>query len=321
MRLRWMKSRTIATFLMIFTIGSIALLPVWAQSKKNTTTVPVRMTVTLEVIGENKRTPEVNREDVIVKQGKDRLEVTGWTPARGAHAGLDLFILIDDASDPSLGSQLDELRAFVNAQPSTTSVGVGYMRNATVEITQNFTTDHSQAAKALRLPIVSIGAFANPYLSVMDLMKRWPATMNRREVIMVTDGIDRFRRGPRNLLFISPDVDSASRVAQRTGTIIETIFTRGVGRLGRNFWAVTNGQNSMAKLSEETGGESFYLGTQNAVSFKPYLDAVQRNLENQYILEFQAIPGTKSGLQAVSLTTEIAGVELSSADSVWVEAK
>ena len=248
---------------MLFAIAFLGLLPLQAQQKTSTTTVPVRMTVTLEVIGENKRMPEVNREDVIVRQGKDRLEVTGWTPARGDHSGLDLFILIDDASDPSLGSQLDDLRTFIDAQPPTTSVGVGYMRNATVEITQNFTTDPSQAAKALRLPIASVGAFAGPYLSVMDLMKRWPAHSNRREVVMVSDGIDRFRRGlgNRGFLYISPDVDSASSVAQRTGTIIDTIFTSGTGRWGRNFWEITNGQNSMAKLSDETGGDSFFLGT------------------------------------------------------------
>jgi hypothetical protein len=321
MRLSLMRSRTTATFLIIFTITCMALLPVWAKDKTTRTTTPVRMTVTLQVLGENKRMPEVAREDLIVKQGNDRLEVTGWTPARGDHAGLDLFILIDDASDPSLGSQQDDLRAFVNSQPPTTSVGVGYMHNATVEITQNFTPDHSQAAKALRLPIASMGAFANPYLSVIDLMKRWPANSNRREVVLVSDGIDRFRGGPRNFLIISPDVDSASSVAQRTGTIIDTIFTRGIGRLGRNFWAITNGQNSMAKLSEETGGDSFFLGTQNPVSFKPYLNEVLKNLESQYILEFQAIPGTKSGLQSVNLSTEVAGVELDSADSVWVEAK
>jgi hypothetical protein len=77
----------------------------------------------------------------------------------------------------------------------------------------------------------------------------------------------------------------------------------------------------MAKLSDETGGDSFFLGTQNPISFKPYLDDVQKNLESQYILEFQAIPGTKSGLQSVNLSTQVAGVELDSANSVWVEVK
>lgn len=74
-------------------------------------------------------------------------------------------------------------------------------------------------------------------------------------------------------------------------------------------------------MSDQTGGESFYLGTQNPVSFKPYLDDVQRALDNQYLLEFEAISGKRSGLQSVNLSTEVAGVELDSADSVWVEAK
>jgi len=304
--------------LVAFSAIFVAIFPLQAQEKA--TTVPVRMTVTVRLLDKNKRMPDVSREDVIVRQGKDRLKVTGWTPAHEGHAGLDLFILIDDTSDPSLGSQLDDLRAFINAQPQTTSVGVGYMRNATVQIVQNFTTEHSQAAKALRLPVASSGAYGSPYLSVIDLMKRWPGHPNRREVIMVTDGIDRARGGPRyrGLSFSTPDVDSASRVAQRTGTIIHTIFTRGVGRLGSNFWEITNGQNGIAKLSDETGGWSFYLGTQNPVSFKPYLDDLQSILENQYLLDFQALPGKKAGLQYVRLSTEVAGVELDSADSVWV---
>lgn len=308
--------------LMFSAVALMGLLRLHAQEKAPAKTTQVRMTATLRVLGDNKRMPEVNREDVIVWQDKDRLRVTGWTPARGDRAGLDLFIMIDDASDPSLGSQLDDLRAFINAQPPTTSVGVGYMRNATVQITQDFTTDHSQAAKALRLPFASSGAYGSPYLSVIDLMKRWPEHANRREVIMVTDGIDRARGGPRyRLSGINPDADSASSVAQRTGTIIHTIFARGVGRRGSNFWEITNGQNGIAKLSDETGGESFYLGTQNPVSFKPYLDDLQRALDNQYLLDFRAVPGKKSGPQYVKLTTEVAGVELNSADSVWVEAK
>jgi len=285
-------------------------------------TVPVHMTVTLDLLGEGKRMPEVNRDDLRVTQGKDSRSVTDWVAACDNQAGLDLFILIDDASDASLGVQLADLRAFVNSQPSTTSVGIGYMRNATVEITQNFTDDHAAAAKALRLPLGSTGAYGSPYLSVIDLMERWPQTTNRREVIMVTDGIDRARGGPRSrgLMLISPDVDTASTVAQRTGTIIHSIYAPGVGRLHHNFWEATNGQNGIAKLSDETGGESFFLGLEPAVSFKLYLDRIQKILDNQYILTFEATPGKKAGLQAVRITTAVAGVELASADSVWVPA-
>jgi hypothetical protein len=320
----FMHSRKTAHKLpVLIAITFLGLLPLQAQQKSPTATVPVHMTVTAELLGENKRMPEVKREDVVVQQGDKRLKVTGWTPARGDHAGLELFILIDDTADTSLGLQLNDLRAFINAQPPSTLVGVGYMQNTTVQIAQNFTADHGKAANAVRLPIATFGAFGNPYLSVIDLMNRWPESPNRREVVMVSDGIDRFRGGPRyrGFLYIFPDADSASSVAQRTGTIIDTIFTRGIGRWGRNFWEITNGQNSMAKLSDETGGESYFLGRQNPVSFKPYLDDLQNLLNNQYILEFEAIPGAQPGLQHVDISTPVAGVELDSANSVWVEAK
>jgi hypothetical protein len=317
-----MRRNLIQRLAMVFFMF-LGLVPLQAQEKTSTATTPVQMTVTVRVLGENKRMPEVTREDVMVRQGKDRLQVTGWTPVGGDQGRLDLFILIDDAVNLSIGAQFNDLRDFINSLPPSAAVGVGYMRNGTVQIAQDLTNNHDQAARALRLPFASSGAYGSPYLSVIDLMKRWPESSNRREIVMITDGIDRFRSGPRyrGLGFISPDVDSASAVAQRTGTIIHTVFTRGVGRRGNNYWEITNGQNGMAKLSDETGGESFFLGTQNPVSFRPYLDSLQRSFDNRYLLEFNAVAGKKAGLQSVKLATEVAGVELDSADSVWVRAR
>jgi hypothetical protein len=295
----------------------VTVLPSEAGEMMPISAAPVRMTVTADV-GSGKRLPEIKKEDVLVKKGKQPLQVTDWVAAKGDYAGLDLFILIDDASDANLGTHLDELRAFISAQPSTTSVGIGYMRNATVQIVQNFTTDHAAAAKALRLPLGSVGAYGSPYLSVIDLMKRWPESPNRREVVMVTDGIDRARRG-RNAL-VNPDVDTAISVAQRNGIMIHTIYAPGVGRFHRNYWEATNGQNGIAKLSDATGGESFFLGLQNAVSFEPYLKQLQNILDSQYLLSFSANLGKKAGLQYVNLSTEIPGIEFGAADAVWVPA-
>jgi hypothetical protein len=77
----------------------------------------------------------------------------------------------------------------------------------------------------------------------------------------------------------------------------------------------------MAKLADETGGESFFLGIGQPVSFRPYLDRLQTSFDSRYRLEFNAMLGKKPGLQYVKLTTEVAGVELNSADSVWVAAR
>jgi hypothetical protein len=307
----------------IFLFLALSLLPAQAQDGSSTATSPAQMTVTVRALGKNKRMPEVNREDIIVRQGKDRLQVTGWTPLGGDRSPLDLFILIDDAARASMASQFGDVREFIDSLPKTTSVGVGYMRNGTVHVAQNLTTDHRQAANALRIPLGSPGVYGSPYLSVIDLMKRWPDSSNRREIVMITDGIDRLHGWPhhRGLGPTSPDVSSASAVAQRTGTIIHGIYTRGVGWRGSNYWQVTNGQNALAKLADETGGESFFLGFGEPVSFRPYLDRLQTSLDNRYRLEFNAMPGKKPGLQNVKLTTEVAGVELDSADSVWVAAR
>jgi hypothetical protein len=101
---------------------------------------------------------------------------------------------------------------------------------------------------------------------------------------------------------------------------VHTIYAPGVGRAHRNYWEATSGQNGIAKLSDETGGESFFLGLQNAVSFQPYLDELNKILDNQYLLTVSAKPGNKAGLQYVNLSTEIPGVELDAADAVWVPA-
>lgn len=314
-----MKARAIAIFGsmfgMVFAAVLLATHPSQARDTGEMASVPVRMTVTANVAA-GKRMPEINKEDVFVKKGKERLQVTEWVRAQGDRAGLEMFVLIDDAGDSTLGNKLDELATFIKAEPSTTYVGVGYMRNATVQVVQDLTTDHETAAGKLRLPVGSAGAYGSPYLSVIDIMKRWPQSQSRREIVMITDGVDRAGR-ERNAL-LNPDVDSAADVAQRTGTIIHTIHSPGVGRWHRNFWIGTNGENGIAKLSDITGGESYFLSLQSPVSFEPYLKDIQRMLDNQYLLSFAASPGNKAGFQRISVDTELPGVDLSAADSVWV---
>jgi hypothetical protein len=313
-----MKSRIKTMFCAAVTMAAAIMTVAPSNAQEAAAMVPVTMTVTASVPSD-KRMPDLSQQDIAVTQGKQRLNVTEWVPAQGDRAGLELFILIDDSSNPALGMHLDDLKTFINAQPSTTLIGVGYIRNATVQVAQNLTTDHAVAANSLRLPLGSTGAYGSPYLSAIDLMKRWPAGQNRREILMVTDGIDRARRSTgRRGLYTNPDVDSANQVALRTGTMIHTIYAPGVGRLGRNYWVATNGQMGIAQLSDATGGKSFFLGLQQPVSFVPYLDQLQNILDNQYLLSFDAQPGKKAQLQNVSINTEVAGVDLSSADAVLV---
>jgi hypothetical protein len=287
-----------------------------AQESASATGPAANLVVTVEA-RHGSNIPDVTRDDVMVYEGRDRDRVTGWLPLQGDHAGLEFFIMLDDSSNVTLGSQLEDIRQFINAQPPTTKIGVAYMANGIAQVVQNLTSDHALTAKALRLPFGNPGASASPYFSLGDLIKRWPAGDERREVLMITDGIDRYwGSGPDNAY-----VDTVIEQAQRAGVIVYSIYTPGVGHYGHSYWRTYWGQNYLSQLSDETGGESYYLiGPAPPVSFAPYMEDITRKLNHQYLLTFMAKAQKKAGMQRVKVHTEVPNAELVSADRVYVPA-
>jgi hypothetical protein len=284
----------------------------------NQNAVQVHTTVSVEA-RHGTEVPPITREDVVVEEGHDHDMVTKWIPAQGANAGLDLLVLLDDSSSSSLGSQLEDIRAFIAQQPPTTFVGVGYIQNGTVQMVQNFTQDHASAAKSLRLPLgAGAGVDASPYFSVSDVVKRWPVNpaRPRREILLISDGVDTYYGGGP----IDPYVDSAVEDAQRAGVTVYSIYTPGSGHAGHSFYRINWGQNYLSELSEKTGGESYWMGFGAAVSFTPFLDELSHQLQHQYLLTFIPKPEKKADMQRVHLATEVPGAELVYAENVYVPA-
>ena len=278
----------------------------------------VHMTVSVEPRHGMEASP-VTQEDVIVNEGHDHDKVTSWIPAQGANAGLEFLVMIDDSSNVGLGSQLDDIRAFINSQPPTTFIGVGYMQNGTVEMRQNFTQDHAAAAKSLRLPLgAGAGVTASPYFSLSDFAKHWQVNpaRPRREVLMITDGVDTYYGGGP----IDPYLDEATEDAQRVGIVVYSIYNPGTGHVRHSFFLNNWGQNYLSELAEKTGGESYWEGFGSAVSFTPYLDELSHQLRQQYLLTFVPKPQKKAGMQSVRLATEVHDVDLNAQKSVFVPA-
>jgi hypothetical protein len=319
----------IASCLCAWSVGTV-----FPQEKAAPGAVQVHVVITAEAQREDSELPALRQDDVKVKQGKTFFQVTQLIPARGEAATLQLFILIDDTLDSHVGNNLNDVREFISAQPATTAIAIGYMSNATVNIVQSFTADHALAAKALRLPRGNTSTMDSPYLSLISLVKGWPQQNVRREILMVTDGIDRLRGetptasqlgpsfGPvyHSMPNMSPDVNSASEISQRYNVIVHSLYAIGVGRAARSSWDLQIGLSGLTKLADETGGECFSLGTSTAVSFKPYLERLQKIFDNQYYLVFLATPGKKPGLQRVKIDTELANVEIAAPNNVWVSA-
>ena len=235
-------------------LGSTAL----AQPAPNPNGTPVHMIVTVEP-RKGSEVPVVNREDVMVyeRNKKERDQVTEWVPAQGDHAGLEFFVLIDDGASSALDSQLADIKKFIVALPPSAQVGVAYMQNGIARMEQNLTSDHDLAAKAIRLPLGSFGADASPYFSLSDLAKHWQPDGNRHEVVMVTDGSDPYY-GVGDTQ--DPYVAAAIEDCQRGGILVSAIYAPGAGHFGHSYWRNYWGQIYLSKLTEETGGEGYYIG-------------------------------------------------------------
>jgi hypothetical protein len=276
-----------------------------------------RMTVTAEP-HDKAKVPVVNSSDVMVYEGKVRDQVAEWIPAQGDHAALDFFILIDDDSSSELSTQYGDIKNFIAEQPPTTKIGIAYMQNGIADVTQNLTSDRDKAIKAIRLPLGYYGANASPYFSLSDLVKRWPNDGARHAVLMITNGYDPYY-GTGNLL--DPYLDAAIEDSQRAGVLVSAIYQPGAGHLGHSYWLNYWGQMYLSKLTEETGGEAYYIGFYGpAPDFNPYLKDISKRLADQYILGFVPEQQKKAGMRLVKVKTELHNIDLIAASRVYVTA-
>jgi hypothetical protein len=260
---------------------------------------PGTVTMTVTAVGKkNTSPPVVTKDDVQLYLNKERTQIADWK-----HDGkLYLAVLIDDSLDSVIANQWNDLKSFFAAQPDTTYISVSYARNGTAMLAQDFTNDHELAAKALRIPVGSGGAFTSPYLALLDLMKRWPSSADRRSVLLFSSGIDYFRGDSWTK---PPDLDSTISHAQKENINVWTIYAPDAGHRGRGFFIANRAQSYLSELSDETGAESFYLGISEPVTLKPYFDELATHLSNQYLLTFKASGGAKGRFERVRIATEL----------------
>jgi hypothetical protein len=304
-----MKQPRLTTFL--GAVVTAALL--FAPSAKAQSQAAGNVTFTVTAVGKKDAdVSNIPKDDVQLFQGKDRKQIGDWRKGDS----LFLAILIDDSIETSAGGQWDYLREFIMAQPASTSIMVGYITDNGTRVLQDFTPNHELAAKALRLPIGFGSIGSSPYLGTIDLLKRWPNTGARRSVLLISSGID-FFRGPGFGPF-SPDLDPLISRAEKQNTNIWTIYYPSASHRGHSFRLGNNAQNNLDKLSQDTGAESYFLGTLAPVSLKPYLDEISVHLNNQYLLTFAGSGGAKGKFQNVKVKSEAKQVEFLTPAAVFV---
>jgi hypothetical protein len=276
---------------------------------------PGTVNLTVTAVGKkNVSPPIVNKDDVQLYLNKERTQAADWRHGEKLY----LAVLIDDSLDNIIANQWNDLKAFFAAQPDTTYISVSYSRNGAAMVAQDFTNDHELAAKALRIPIGNGGAFTSPYLAVLDLMKRWPSSADRRSIMLFSSGIDYFRG---DFWIRPPDLDSDISRAQKENINIWSIYAPDAGHRARGFFIANRAQSYLTELSDQTGGEAFFLGINEPVTLKPYFDEISGHLSNQYLLTFQSSGGGAKGrFERVRIATELPHVEFMHGSQVFLPA-
>ena len=83
-------------------------------------------------------------------------------------------------------------------------------------------------------------------MGISDLLKKWPAAGARREVLLITSGIDPWSPpDPQN-----PYLQKAIADAQRGGVLVHSIYYAEGGHFGHSYSRVNWGQNYLSELGD-----------------------------------------------------------------------
>ncbi len=299
-------------------LGLAALLTAgsaWAQTE---VTPPGAQTVVTVLPKSGDAVATVPETSLQVKVDGKTVQPLAWHPY--GQGEVQLVLLIDNSARTSFGRNLEDLANFVTGLPPNVAIGIAYMQNGASIFAGPLSKDHAAVAKTLHLPGGSPGSNASPYFCLQDLAKRWPAEPSaaRREVLMITDGVDEYnlRYDPED-----PYVRAALDASTRAGLVIFSIYYRDQGRFSRSFYETNAGQNYLSQVADTTGGNLYYEGLSNPVSFTPFLSDLTRRLENQYELAVPVKEEKKVSYAELKVKTDVGSVKLRSASRVLVGAE
>ena len=276
-----------------------------AEVRRDVRTVTIPVTLRLP-----ERAPQTELrylEDLQVFEDGERQEILA---VRGAgRSPLTLAVLIQDDLVSSMSNEIRGLASFIRKLPPGSRVMVAYLSAGSLRVRQKFTGDLERAAKSLRIPLSSTAASPyNPFVLTRDAIKRFESQpVGRRAVLLVSDGIDLSRGFANSSPATSLDLQRAVNEAQRLGVAVYSIFAPSVG--GGDQLLVSNGQGSLTRLSDETGGRAFFHGTAAPVSIDHFLRDVDALLSRQFALTYLSTHPDK-GFHRVRVVASVADGEI-----------
>jgi hypothetical protein len=237
---------------------------------------------------------------------------------------LQLMVVLDSMQMIGGKGQFDDIRKFFDQMPPNVEIGVGYLLQGNVKITQPFTTDRKLAGAALiektreeaANPKMDNG---NSFQCLRQLAAHWPNgdPTKLRAVLMFTDGIIRSNGQSQGGDQLNPDVEGASQSLQRFGVIPYPFFYLDFPAVdpNRNEGGQLEGQTNFSQLAADTGGEALWEGQFSPGSFFPLLDKLYSVLQGSVVVTVSA-PGGPGKYQRVDVKSNRPDIKILSPDNV-----
>ncbi|MGD9561040.1 MAG: hypothetical protein AB7F88_02330 [Pyrinomonadaceae bacterium] len=276
------------------------------KQQVRTVSIPISI-FTKKELREGQMQEFVQADRLIVRENKDEQTILSIRSIEDAP--LALAVLIQEDLGSSFNLQIKDLAAFIRQLPRGSRVMVAYMRGGKLQVRQKFTSDLDKAADAFRIVTANAGgAPRNPYDSVVDALDRFDALpAGRRAILMVSDGLD----VSQGLVYSTPgqslDLDRAILRAQRRSVAVFPFYSPASLTENGSPVLILNGQGSLNRLAEETGGRAFFQGTGAPVSFSPFFKELSVLLNRQFLLSYMSTHMNKGyhRVEVVSTNPEV----------------
>jgi hypothetical protein len=288
--------------------GLTFLIPIALLAQDKSLSVPIQITVSAGHFY-TEQAPVLTRDDLTVRQGFEEVPIVSVTPLHGA---IEIFLLIDHCSSCEPGTKFDELRRFIVAQPPETSFGVAYIREGKLEAALNPTQDREAVVKAINAPEGSKPA--NPFNALAELIRRWPPSVSRRAVLMISNGLDPAAEIDKPNGPAEDTIDEAIRA----GVSVFAIYHPSADYATADGSKLYAGQIELAHVAVETGGEAYFLGFGPLPTIAPFLNDVADHLANQYVLAFAPramVPGSFENIDVMSANLKI---DVTAPAKIWI---
>lgn len=255
------------------------------QQRVRTVTIPISI-FTKQELKEGQLEEFVQADRLIVRENDDEQQILSIKSV--GDSPLSIAFLIQEDMTSNFNLQIKDIQEFIRGLPKGTRVMVAYLRGGSAEIRQKFTDDLDKAAGSLR--IISSSQFAaprSPYDGVSDTLGRFDAMpAGRRAILLFSDGLDTTNGLNLASIMQSSDLDQAILKAQRKSVAVYSFYHPTVLTETSNSILGLGAQGALEKLSDETGGRSFFHGMSAPISFRPFFKDMFMSLNRQFALTY-----------------------------------